>query len=140
MLFFLKQFYTLLYLLARNIAIILPVLQGEIMDNKRLRQSSNFFSIKDTESVWFSLSFQQNLGLKAILQLHTALVLWDFLIWVCVCKLSNANVNLLPQYLGWVLGTQLKEKRSVEIDRNEIYFNRTLLCSCVCNKYLQVTQ
>lgn len=34
----------LLYLLARNIAIVLPVLlQGEIMDNKRLRQSSNFF-------------------------------------------------------------------------------------------------
>lgn len=48
----------LLYVLARNMAIILPVLQGEIMDNKRLRQSSNFFSIKDTESVWFSLSFQ----------------------------------------------------------------------------------
>lgn len=68
-----------------------------------------FFLIKDTGSVWFSLSFQQNLGLKAILQLHTALVLWDFLIWVCVCKLSNANVNLLPQYLGWVLGTQKRQ-------------------------------
>lgn len=49
----------LLYVLAKNIAIVLPVLlQGEIMDNERLRQSSNFFSIKDTGSVWFSLSFQ----------------------------------------------------------------------------------
>lgn len=111
MLFFLKQFNMLLYLLARNIAIILPVLQGEIMDKERLRQWSNFFSIKNTESVWFSLSFQQNLGLKAILQLHSALVLWDFLIRVCVCKLSNANVNLLPQYLSWVLGTQKRKGR-----------------------------
>lgn len=34
----------LLYLLARNIATVLPVLlQGEIMDKERLRQSSNFF-------------------------------------------------------------------------------------------------
>lgn len=49
----------LLYILARNITIVLLVLlQGEIMDNERLRQSSNFFWIKDTESVWFSLSFQ----------------------------------------------------------------------------------
>lgn len=121
MLFFLKQFYTLLYLLARNIAIVLPVLlQGEIMDKERLRQSSNFFSIKDTESVWFSLSFQQNLGLKAILQLHTALVLWDFLIQVCVCKLSNANVNLLPHYLGWVLGTQKRKGRLKSIATRSI--------------------
>lgn len=79
-----------------------------------------FFSIKNTESVWFSLSFQQNLGLKAILQLHTALVLWDFLIWVCVCKLSNANVNLLPQYLGWVLGTQKRKGRLKSIATRSI--------------------
>lgn len=135
MLFFLKQFYTLLYLLARNIAIILPVLQGEIMDNKRLRQSSNFFSIKDTESVWFSLSFQQNLGLKAILQLHTALVLWDFIIWVCVCKLSNANVNLLLQYLGWVLGTQKRKGRLKSIATRSISTEPYFVHMSVTNIY-----
>lgn len=136
MLFFLKQFYTLLYLLARNIAIVLPVLlQGEIMDKERLRQSSNFFSIKDTESVWFSLSFQQNLGLKAILQLHTALVLWDFLIWVCVCKLSNANVNLLPQYLGWVLGTQKRKGRLKSIATRSISTEHYFVHVSVTNIY-----
>lgn len=58
MLFFLNSFNVVIRT-GQKYSIVLPVLlQGEIMDNTRLRQSSNFFSIKDTESVWFSLSFQ----------------------------------------------------------------------------------